>query len=113
MNSIVKKLLKQKHKEYKKKKEYMLSGNIEYYTFRIPIYKTPPVPDYHKHYCFHKDEIIVDLDKENKKLKNIIKEAIKYNEELLKIYDCGVEKDNAETNILILKGALEILDKGE
>lgn len=111
MNSIVKKLLKQKHKEYKKKKEYMLSGDIEYYTFRIPIYKTPPIPDYHKHYCFHKDEIIVDLDKENKKLKNIIKEV----REEVKTYE---EQSNDGTtneldNYVFVQRLKKVLDKGE
>jgi len=109
MNSIVKKLLKQKHKEYKKKKEYMLSGDIEYYTFKIPIYKTPPVPDYHKHYCFHKDEIIVDLDKENKKLKNIIKEVREFAKLRKEMYE---RQENVVGQEVIIS-LLNILDKGE
>lgn len=110
MNSIVKKLLKQKHKEYKKKKEYMLSGEIEYYTFKIPIYKNPPITDYHKKHCFHKDEIIVDLDKENKKLKNIIKEVREFVEEWKYKDGDGSVYFDINTNPDDL---LRILDKGE
>lgn len=43
------------------------------------------------------------VEEKNKKLNNIISEAIIYNEELCQIYDCGMELRNAETNLLILK----------
>lgn len=125
--NIVKKLLKQKHKEYKKEKIYSLSGDTEYYTFKIPIYKTPPIPEYHKCFCWHKDDIIVDLDKKNKKLKNIIKKVreklkednkylenvkemyIKQNNEILKTHTLQLINNSLVKNDELL----EILDKEE
>ena len=44
------------------------------------------------------------LLEENEKLNNIRNEAIKYNEELTKIYDLGsTERSNADTNLIILQ----------
>ena len=54
--------------------------DIEYYTFHytIPVYKIKTPKDFCEYYQTHKDEIIVDLDKKNKKLNNIIDELEKY-----------------------------------
>jgi len=40
---------------------------------------------------------------ENERLKKIRNEAICYNKELCKIYDCGMELSNAQTNLCILE----------
>ncbi len=49
----------------------MNKEDIEYYTFQytIPIYKIKPPQDFCEYYQIHKDEIIVELDKENELLK--------------------------------------------
>lgn len=53
---------------------------IEYYTFqyRIPVYKNKPPQTFCEYYELHKDEIIVELDKENKDLQARIDKAKEY-----------------------------------
>ena len=53
--------------------------DIEYYVFQcaIPVYKIKPPKTFCDYYQTHKDEIIVNLDKENKRLNNIINELEK------------------------------------
>ena len=48
----------------------MNKKDIEYYTFQytIPVYKIKPPQKFNEYYQIHKDEIIVELDKENKRL---------------------------------------------
>lgn len=46
---------------------------------------------------------LTNLQEENKRLKDIRNQAIDYNKVLCKIYDCGIELSNAETNLCILK----------
>ena len=46
---------------------------------------------------------IISLSQELEKYKNIVDEAIKYNKELCKIYDCGMELSNARTNLILLE----------
>ncbi len=55
---------------------------------------------------------IKQLQKENLKLKKIIKEATKFNKELSELYDIGsMERSNADTNLLILSDAEIIIIK--
>ena len=48
--------------------------------------------------------ILNETEEELEDYKKRINEAIKYNEDLCKIYDCGMELSNAQTNLVILKG---------
>lgn len=52
----------------------MNKEDIEYYTFQytIPVYKIKPPRKFCEYYQTHKDEMIVELDKENKQLKDYI-----------------------------------------
>ena len=59
-----------------------MNKEIEYYEFRykIPKYKIKPPLNFSKYYQIHKDEIIIDLQQENKQLKdnwNYIKKMLK------------------------------------
>ena len=47
-----------------------MNKDIEYYTFQytIPIYKIKPPQEFCDYYQTHKDEIIVELDKEKQQL---------------------------------------------
>lgn len=49
-------------------------------------------------------KMLHDTEEELEDCKKKIEEAIKYNEDLCKIYDCGMELSNAQTNLVILKG---------
>lgn len=57
-----------------------MNKDIEYYefTYKIPKYKIKPPLNFCKYYQIHKDEIIIDLQQENKQLKEDKKEAVKY-----------------------------------
>ena len=48
--------------------------------------------------------ILNETEEELEECKKRINDAIKYNEDLCKIYDCGMELSNAQTNLVILKG---------
>ena len=51
-----------------------MNKEIEYYefTYKIPKYKIKPPLDFSKYYQIHKDEIIIDLQQQNKKYKEVI-----------------------------------------
>ena len=51
-----------------------MNKEIEYYEFRYkrPKYKIKPPLDFSKYYQIHKDEIIIDLQQQNKKYKEVI-----------------------------------------
>ena len=48
--------------------------------------------------------ILNETEEELKECKKRINDAIKYNEDLCNLYDCGMELSNAQTNLVILKG---------
>ena len=50
-----------------------------------------------------REEEYMKLQEENERLKDIRNQAITYNKVLCKIYDCGIELSNAETNLCILR----------
>ena len=58
----------------------MNEKEIEYYFFQyaIPIYKIKPPKTFCDYFQTHKDEIIIELDKKNKRLNNIINELENY-----------------------------------
>ena len=63
-----------------------MSNDIEYYefTYKIPKYKIKPPLNFCKYYQIHKDEIIIDLQQENKQLTSILTELEEWlNKEIL------------------------------
>lgn len=56
-----------------------------------------------KECIFALETTLTNLQEENERLKEIRNQAIDYNKALCKIYDCGIELSNAETNLCILK----------
>ena len=105
-----------------------MNKEIEYYefTYKIPKYKIKPPLNFSEYYQIHKDEIIIDLQQENKQLKeqvqdlkadygtiaqierDLYKEVIEEVREFVgseEMYNCSFEE---ETNKL-----LQILDKAK
>lgn len=97
-----------------------MDKELEYYefTYKIPKYKIKPPLNFSKYYQIHKDEIIIDLQQENKQLKdnwNKLKEYIDiklYNVEYLQKL-CGCRIDDEIHMILdIIKKEMQKLEQG-
>lgn len=79
-----------------------MSNDIEYYefTYKIPKYKIKPPLNFCKYYQIHKDEIIIELQAENKRLK----------EGLHKILDLNKRAINCESQKVTIKYLLKQYD---
>ena len=87
-----------------------MNKEIEYYEFRykIPKYKIKPPLDFSKYYQIHKDEIIIDLQQENQKYKEVIDKATN---ELFILKDMIYKPETREENFEIQRKISSIIKR--